>query len=154
FTTSLEEDAIQKSVETAYEVAKHMPEDPFVGLHSFENSVYPNVETFDQRGIDVPLAEKIQLAKKLESLCKQSDPRITAVRQASVSEAVYEVQMMDSNGELIQHKTTGYSASITCKAEENGDHQMGGEYSFSNDLDSLPIEMVGKLAAQWATELL
>ena len=154
FTTSLEDTAIQRAIETAHEIAKHMPEDPFVTLHYFENSVYPNVDTFDHKGLAVPVAEKIKLAKQLEAYCRNSDPRITAVRQASLSESSLEIQIMDSNGEHIQHKTTGFVASVTCKAESHGDSQMGGDFGFSNDLDSLPIQTTGHLAAQWAVELL
>jgi PmbA protein len=49
---------------------------------------------------------------------------------------------------------TMYSASITSKAEQNGDSQMGGDYGFSNYLDGLTIEKVAKSAAGYATELL
>lgn len=154
FTTSLEDVAIQKAVETAYEVAKHMPADPFVSLHSFDKSVYPHVDQFDQQGLDVPLTQKIEMAKSLESHCRKADKRITGVRQASLSENCYEVQMVDSNGEPILYKSTAFVASVSCKAEADGDSQMGGDFAFSHELDALPLETVGKLAAQWATELL
>jgi PmbA protein len=43
---------------------------------------------------------------------------------------------------------------VTCKAESNGDNQIGSEYFFSNFLDNLEIEKTAQLSAQWALELL
>jgi PmbA protein len=154
FTTSLDSDAIQRAVETAFEVANLMPEDEYIGLHSFGSSVYSSVDNFDNKGMALPLSEKIALAKALESHCRNADRRIKAVRLASISESCLETHLVDSQGEHIHHKSSGYSASVTCKAEENGDSQMGSEFAFSNFLDNLNVREVGTLAAQWATEIL
>jgi PmbA protein len=154
FTTSLENDAIQKAVEMAAEVATFMPEDQDVAFHSFGTTVYPEVDNFDTQGLKIPLAEKILLAKSLEAQCRAVDKRVTAVRQASISENCVETLLVDSNGEHIQHKATGFTASVTCKAESGGDSQMGSEFVFSNYLDNLDIKSVAQLSAQWALELL
>jgi len=154
FTTSMEPEAIQKAVDTASEVASFMPEDKYIGFHSFGTSVYPSVDNLDAQGLKVPLAEKIRLAKSLEAQCRGSDSRITGVRAATLSETVAETLMIDSNGERLQHKSTGYTASITCKAEYEGDSQTGSEFAFSNYLDNLDIQSVAKLSAQWAVEQL
>lgn len=154
FTTSLEKDAIDRAVQSALEIATFMPEDPHVGLHSFSESVYPNVENYDPRGVQAPAAQKIALAKELETRCREADKRITGIRSASVTESVTEIHLVDSSGEHIQHQSTLYGASITCKAEQEGESQVGHEFGFSNQLDGLDVAQVGKLAAQWATELL
>jgi PmbA protein len=154
FTTSLENEAIHRAIESAFEIATFMPEDPFNGFYSFGSAIYPHVDNFDPTGIAAPMSRKIELARDLEALCKKTDPRVTTVRSASVSENISKIHLVDSNGEHIEHQSTLYSASITCKAEEGGDSQMGGDFGFSNFLDSLDINKVGRQAAQWATELL
>jgi PmbA protein len=154
FTTSLENSAIEQAVHDAVEIAKLMPEDEFIGLHSFGNFVYPNIDNFDLRGLNVPISEKLQMAKTLEAHCKKADPRITAVRSASITESSVETHLLDSNGEHIQHKSTAYTASVTCKAEATGDSQIGSEFAFSNFLDNLDVQSVASLAACWAVELL
>jgi len=154
YTTSLDQDAIAQAVKTAFEVSQVMPEDEYVGLHSFSTFVYPAVDNLDQKGLKAPTPQKIALAKELEAQCRKSDNRITAVRSAALSENHYEIHLLDSHGEHIHHESTLYSASITCKAEQDGDSQMGGEFDFANELESLEVGKVGKLAAQWATELL
>lgn len=154
FTTSLKKEAIDRAVETACEVSTLMPEDPYVSLYSFGSSVYPSVDNFDTQGTSLNASEKIKLAKHLEALCRKADSRIQSVRQASISEIISEVHLVDSNGEHIHHKSTGYTANISCKAEADGDSQMGGDFAFSNYLDSLPIDSVALSAAAYAVELL
>jgi PmbA protein len=154
FTTSLEKEAIEKAMRTAFEVAALMPEDPFVGLAQFGEAVYPNVDTYDSKGLAAPVSQKAELAKELEALCRRADPRIKGVRSASVGETMMEVHMVDSGGEHLSHLTTLYSASITARAEQDGESQMGGDFGFSNHLDALDIQSVGKQAAAYATELL
>jgi PmbA protein len=154
FTTSLEKSAIERAVDSAIEVAKFMPEDDFAGFHNFGSTAYPNVETYDREGLKVELQEKVARAKKLEALCRSADQRIQGVRSASISETDYQVHLVDSHGENIQHQSTIFSASISCKAFEDGDSQMGGDFGFSNYYDQLKIDEVATRAAENAVELL
>ena len=154
FTTSLQTEAIQKAVLAAAAVAKFMPQDEHVGLLNFGSAVYPNVDSFDVKGQAVPLAQKIALAKELESECRKADRRITGVRAATLNDTSYEVHLVDSNGEHIEYRSTIYGVSVTCKAEENGDNQIGGDFGFSNFLDNLDVKSVAKQASIYATELL
>lgn len=154
FTTNLATESIQKAMETALEIASSMPEDDCVNLKSFGSFVYPNVDTLDTRGLMAPVSQKVALAMELEAKCRAADPRITGIRSASFSEVFSEFHLVDSNGEHISHQTTTYTASITCKAEENGDSQMGRDFSFSNYLDNLDIATTAQRAAGFATELL
>lgn len=154
FTTSLEKEAIEKAVKTALEVAPFMPEDAFAGLFSFSSAVYPTVDSYDTKGLQVPTARKTEMAIELEAACRQADSRIKAVRSAAVNEIMHEVHMVDSGGEHLTHQQTLYTASISAKAEHDGDSQMGGDFGFSNYFDNLDIATVAKQAAGYATELL
>jgi PmbA protein len=64
--------------------------------------------------------------------------------------------LLDSAGDSLSHRGTLYTASITCKAEQDGDAQMGGEFGFAHDFDSIDSELdaIGRRAAGFATELL
>lgn len=154
FTTSMLHDAIERAIESAWEIAATMPADEHNGFFSFTNFVYPEVDAWDAKGLTLPTAHKIELAKQLESTCRKADARITGVRQAGISERTSEIHLIDSSGEHIHHRGTLYSASISAKAEANGDSQMGGEFDFSTSLESLNIDHVGREAARFATELL
>jgi PmbA protein len=154
YTTSLDQDAVERAVDAAADVARFMPEDEYADLFSYTSAVYPAVDNLDLKGLQAPVEQKIVLAQELEAICRKSDRRVTGVRSASIGENAYETQLIDSSGEQLSHQSTLFTASITCKAEEGGDSQMGGEFGFGNYLDNLDVANVGKLAAGWATELL
>ncbi|MGK5083703.1 TldD/PmbA family protein [Bdellovibrionota bacterium FG-1] len=155
FTTSLEKNAIEKAVKTAFEVTAHMPEDPHVGFFSFApQTTYPSIDAYDTRGLATPVSQKVALAKELEAHCRKADARIKGIRAAALSETQLEVQMIDSRQNFLSFANTLYSASITAKAEQNGDSQMGGDFGFSHTLDALDIHGIAQRAAVFTTELL
>lgn len=154
YTTSLEKEPISRAIQSALEIAALMPEDEHVGLFNFGTAVYPEVDAFDHKGVKVPMSAKISLAQDLEAQCRKSDKRVTAIRSASIQEKQIERHLVDSSGEQVHHQCTLYTASVTCKAEQQGDSQMGHEWGYSHFLDGLDIRGVGETAARWATELL
>lgn len=154
YTTSLEKEDVEKAVRTALEVAPFMPEDRNTGFFSFSSAVYPNVDSYDPTGLQVPVSRKMEMAIELEAACRKADPRIKAVRSATLSEVMHEIHLVDSSGEHLTHQQTVFSTSISAKAEQDGDSQMGGDFGFSNYLDNLDRATVARQAAQYATELL
>ena len=63
YTTSLDDRAIERAIESAAETAGFMPEDEYANLHSFGSSVYPAVDTLDNKGLIIPChGSKIPLA--------------------------------------------------------------------------------------------
>lgn len=159
YTTSLEPAAIARAIDTALEVAQSMPEDPFCGIQitkpAPDEPLRPfTAEVYDAAGLRIPLEKKIALAKKLEASCREADSRITGVRAASIGETTRSVRLKNSLGLDLKHRSTVFTATVTCKAEFAGDSQMGSEFAFSNFLDQLEVEPVGHRAASFATELL
>lgn len=154
FTTSLDPERIVQAADMALEVATVMPQDDNTALFSFNSAVYPSVDHFDRQGLAVPIAKKIEMARNLEAQCRSVDSRITGVRAASLSETSTEIHLIDSSGEHIQHTTTQFTANVTCKAEQDGDSQIGSDFAFSNYLDTLDIAGVAQRAAQYGVELL
>lgn len=154
FTTSLAEDAIQRAVESALQVAEVMPEEPDITLGGFDTKIPKLENRFDSAGLARKIEDKIELAKKVEKLCREADKRIQTVRSASVSESLYESVLASHDGKILHHQGTMYSSSLACKAEEKGDAQMGYEYVFSPFLDQLDLAFCAKSGAESATELL
>lgn len=154
FTTSLADEAIRRAVDSALQVAEVMPEENDIELGGFD-SVLPAIENrFDEDGLLVPVEEKIAIAKRVERLCRAADARIRTVRSASFSESSSEYLLASHEGAVLRHRGTTFSASLACKAEENGDAQMGYEYVFSPFLAKLDLEFCARSGAESATELL
>ncbi len=154
FTTSLAPEAIERAVRSAMELTQIQPPEPDRVLPHFSNALYPSVDLLDAKGLAISVKEKADLAKRLEAECRAQDPRITAIRSASVSESLFEVQMVDGQGEWIGHRGTMFGASITCKAEAGGESQMGSDFGFSNFYDQLDVTAIAKEATRTAVELL
>lgn len=154
YTTSLADDAIARAIESARQVSEVMPEEGDIELGGFATNL-PTIENrFDDAGLAVGVDEKIALAKKLEKLCRASDRRIQTVRSATFSESISEYRLASHEGAVLAHRGTMFSASLACKAEENGDGQMGYEYVFSPFLDRLDFDFCARSGAESATELL
>jgi PmbA protein len=154
FTTSLEKQAVERAVQSAFEIAEVMPEDPLLQLEPFDPSRFPKMDQVDAKGLAEPMTTKVNLALELEKLCRATDQRITGIRSATVSESFGQVCLVDSQGKRIAHEDTLFTASLYCKAEQDGDSQMGGDYEFSPTLSRLNISAVAKNSARYATELL
>jgi PmbA protein len=154
FTTSLDPAAIERAVESALQVAEVMPEDSEVRLGDFDSTVGKIENRFDPEGLARKVEEKIELAKKVERLCREADRRIQTVRSANLSESLFETILASHDGRILRHRGTMFSSSLACKAEENGDAQMGYEYVFSPFLSKLDLEFCAKSGAEGAVELL
>lgn len=154
YTTSLDRRAIEKAADSALEIAEVMPRDELADLFSFSSAVYPAVDAWDAGGLQKTLPEKIDLARKLEANCRRFDRRITGIRKAALGETRSDVHMVDSGGEHIQHRATQFAATVTCKAEEGGESQVGHDHAFHPELDSLDLDGVARRAAGQAIEQL
>jgi PmbA protein len=154
YTTSLDPSAIERAVESALQVSEVMPEDSEARLGAFDENVPKMENRFDPAGLAVKVEDKIELAKKVERLCREADRRIQTVRSASLSESLFETILASHDGRILRHRGTMFSSSLACKAEEKGDAQMGYEYVFSPFLSKLDLEFCAKSGAESAVELL
>ncbi len=159
FTTSLEENAITRAVESALQVSEVMPEEADIQLGGFDPNIIrlqASMESrYDEAGLRVKVEDKIAQAMRLERLCRETDSRIKTVRSASFSESVGESLLVSHEGVILRNRGTVFSSSIACKAEDAaGDAQMGYEYVFSNFLNKVDVEFCARSGAESATELL
>lgn len=154
YTTSLEKAAIEKAVNGAIEIAKHMPIDELQTLASLSHHPQPIGGLVDLEGIRLPIEKKVARAIAFEKEVLSQDPRIKSVRKAALSQTHYQIELADSDGNHLEGESTVFSASVSCKAESGGDSQMGGDYGFSHSYATLDTTPIARFAAQTATEIL
>lgn len=156
FTTSLERSAIERAARTAIEIAEVMPEDPYAAFGKFETAALSrdDLGIFDSDGLRSPFEHKIKLAIELEKLTRAQDARIKAVRSSQFSQSHVRRALMDTSGKLLEEESASFSLSVTCKADDGKDQQMGGDYAYMRKLSRLPLQEVARYAAETATELL
>lgn len=156
FTTSLQEDAIHKSVDTACKLTDLLPEDPFHGFAEISEASIKNAQTFevDHAGLSASTETKTELALELERLCRAYDPRIKGVRAAGFRESHSHTWILQPNGALLSDEAAYFSANLSCKAEENGDAQMGYDFEGTRTLSKLVMRPLAERAAKSALEML
>lgn len=154
YTIDLSRRAIEQAIGTALEISTLMPSDPLLDLPPFGSALFPNVETYDAGGLNLPMERKLDMARQLEADTLRHDPRIKRVRTTGLNEVSAECVMADSNGEMIGHRHTLYSAQVTCVAEDGSEAEMGSEGQYAHFLDQLPMGEVSTRAAANALELL
>jgi PmbA protein len=154
YTTSLERDAVERAIQSAWEIAGFMPEDQHHDLPSFGETPYPSLDRLDPAGLALPTEHKLARALELEAACLAADARIRGVRKATFTETRYEVSLIDSSCEQLWHEGSMYSAGISCRAEQDGDNQMGGASAHATHFDELNIGEVARKAAVDAAEKL
>ncbi len=109
---------------------------------------------YDPRIAQVPMEEKVDLAKRVEKLALK-DPRITRSDGANYSESEGEVVIANSNGLLKGYKSSGCGFSVSVVAEKGDQKSSGGDFCgrrFYGDLK--PAEEVAAKAAREAYEML
>lgn len=154
FTTALDAASIQSAVDSAIAIANEMPKDPDLILPELTDAVAQQHLAIDHSGIETKLERKIELARNLEKLTLSADPRMQAVRNASIGETWYAVEILDSRGKRASFESSLFTASVSAKAQVGDDSQMGGDFAFARRLEDLELEPVARETARTATELL
>jgi PmbA protein len=109
---------------------------------------------YDPQISQVPMEEKIELAKKVENLAMK-DPRVTKSAGASYSEGEGEVFIANSNGLVKSYQASGCGYGVYVVAEKGDQKSSGGESCrrrFYRDLR--PAEEIAAKAARDAYEML
>lgn len=115
---------------------------------------YAKVERFDSNLISIGVDHRIERAMSMESAALAFDKRVTKVRQSTVFDVSFEVNLVNSKGISLWHRGTSCNASILAVAEADGDAQMGWDFQPSFYFDKLQVEEVGRMAGKRAVDLL
>ncbi len=109
---------------------------------------------FDARIAQVPMEEKIELAKRLEALALK-EPRVTKSDGASYRESEAEIAIANSNGLAKSYKASGCGVGVSVVAEKGEQKSSGGDSCsrrFYGDLK--PAEEIAAKAGREAADML
>jgi PmbA protein len=126
-----------------------------LGAHPDEHNVLPEeAEVSEQDWVEqdfsqIPISEKVDLAREMESKTLAADKRITHVQQASYSDCLLEMALANSHGLRRSCKTAHCLCSVVAAGcETEGDSEMGWEFDFSRRFDGLRGDWVAHRCAQ------
>ena len=152
-TSDLSDSGIERVAKEAVANAESGFPDPYNRLPAPQGE-YAKVERFDSDLASIGVDQRIERAMSMESAALAFDKRVTKVRQSTVFDVSFEVNLVNSKGISLWHRGTSCNASILAVAEADGDAQMGWDFQPSFYFNKLQVEQVGKTAANRAVDLL
>jgi PmbA protein len=145
--------ALDDTITMAIAFAKLTSPDEFNVLPS-EEGMTDISGLFDPSIADVPMQQKIDMAKELESLALK-DPRVSKSSGSGFGESESEVFIANSNGFSKTYKSSACSVSVSVVAEKGDQKNTGGDSCsrrYFNDL--LPLQEIAAVASRKAYELI
>lgn len=153
YTTDLSPAGLEATAHRAVANAGLTAED---GFYRFPESAaaYPHVDIFDPELSGKKIEEKIDLARRMETVARSYDPRVTIIESATYQDELEEVGIVSSRGISAYYQGTGCGLYIALTAREGEDHQTGFAMDFRPRFAELHPESVGREAAERAVRML
>lgn len=154
YTTETDHSSLEEAVAQAAAGALHTSSDPNLGFPAGGEKLPSLAGLYDPEFSRIEQREKEERARRLEAAALSLDSRIKKVRKASYSDTEYEVAVANSLGIDVSHRGTVFASWVMALAQDGNDSQMGYDFDFSRQYQSLDVEQVGKSAARNALRLL
>ena len=123
---------------------------PGLGLPGPPDGPYPEVEGPDLSAFDIPVEDKMVRVLEMEKTALETDKRVERVRTAEYRESRGASWLVNSHGVSYSHSGAIFSGSLTAKAVENDQAEMGGWGDFSRKYAKLDLKEIGREAARRA----
>ena len=153
YTSDLSDESLAAIVRAAADNAEVTAGDEFMGLPEPSDS-FPQLDLYSERLVAVPLAAKIELAKRMEKAALDRDRRISQVDSATYAEGEGLVAIANSLGFSRQFEENTCYAFLQAIAEADGQMQTGMSFTTGRDPEQLEIDASGVEAADRALSLL
>jgi len=153
FTSDLSAPALSKVAEIAVHNAGYGQPDPHWALPQAAKE-YPRMDIYDEATFEVPLEEKIELAKRIERAAHEADPRIKITEKAVYHDSSYSVHIFNSNGLGESYRGSYCGAYAVVVGQENGDSQTGLHLQYELRYADLNPENIGREAGLKAVRML
>ncbi|CCG88602.1 metalloprotease PmbA [Erwinia piriflorinigrans] len=148
-STDLSQDAIQRTVQAALDIARYTSPDPYADVADPELLAFdtPDLDLFHPSEIDADRA--IELAARAEQAALKSDKRITNTEGGSFNSHVGIKVFGNSHGMIQGYCSSRHSLSSCVIAEENGDMERDYAYTIGRAMEDLKSpEYVGEECAR------
>ena len=145
--------ALREAVGAALANARVSSSDPFNNLPK-PPAAYAVMNLADPRLKEIPLDDKIELARRIERSGRAYDPRIRITEQAAYEESHYQVSIANSLGVSASYEGSFCGGGASLVAGANGEQQSGFGIQYSRNYAELDPEAIGREAASKAVRLL
>ncbi|MBV8206338.1 MAG: TldD/PmbA family protein [Acidobacteria bacterium] len=151
YTSDLSEEAVERMISSALELARITSEDPAAGLPEAAElgQVKADLQLYFNDVVSLPPAERIAMARRAEEAAMQADARITNSEGGSFEAATSRKVLVNSAGFTGQTSRSYCGIMATPVAQQNGAMQRDYWWSSALSLARLDSpEHVGRIAAE------
>ena len=145
--------AIQEAVGAALANARVASPDSFNNLPE-PPAAYPEIDLRDPSLKEIPLEDKIALARRIEQSGRSYDPRILVTEQAAYEESHYQVSIANSRGVSASDEGSYCGGAAALVAGADGEQQSGFGLQYTRSYAELNPDAIGREAAHKAVRLL
>ncbi|MDD2496668.1 MAG: TldD/PmbA family protein [Desulfitobacteriaceae bacterium] len=153
YTSDLTDSALEQAVQQAVANSDHTEKDQYHSLPGPASS-YAQLSLYDPNISRTPVEKKIELAKEIERIARNFDPRVRITERCSYVDSVYEVSVVNSLGVQGSYEGAYCGAYSLLVAEENGDSQTGFEFQYKLNFNEIDPHFVGTEGAKKAVRML
>lgn len=153
FTTILDKDSIVHAIEQALHNAGKTEADEFNTLPGPSDSYAP-LEIYDPKLNEIPVEEKIEMAREMERIGRAYDKRVVITESCTYQDAVYFSALANSQGVSASYSATLAGAFSFFVAQQEGDSQTGFGMQFGVSYDSLSPREIAEEGAFKAVSML
>ncbi|MBI3080377.1 MAG: TldD/PmbA family protein [candidate division NC10 bacterium] len=149
-TSDLSANSLTRLLEETCAMAAATPEDPAAGLPdaSALAPAIPDLDLYDGSAFDLPLEERIAIARRAEEAALAADPRITNSEGGEFEASAARICYANTHGFLGEYRASSHTLTVVPVAAANGQMQRDYWYSAHRRLSGLEApEAVGRTAA-------
>jgi PmbA protein len=154
YAASLDEDVLSQTLSEARDNVVFATPDEHVGLATGDDVVPAALELWDEQTVELPTAEKVELALELERLTRHGDPRVRQVDAADYGDVAGESAVATSTGLAAATRRTVCSLSVSAIAGDGDDSHSAVGFSTGRAPRELDVEGAARDAVRRATRLM
>lgn len=153
FTSDLSAKSVEEVLDQALANASITAEDPY-RIMPGPVKVYPQLDLYDRKIMDIPVEEKIELAMSMEDSARKYDTRVKKVEGSSYTDVETEIILMNSKGIELSFQGAYCGIYIALVAVQDDENQTGFALNYSLQYDQLNGPATGQEAAMKAVRML
>ncbi len=159
YTSNVYGQELEKCLEKAIENSKITGADDYNFLPSAKDYNYPASDIdrsmlFSERIYKYSTADKINIAKHLESIAKKKDKRISGVSELIYNDNISEIAIINSNGFEDSYRTSSAFIYLGLISRSGQDTSTGDYFGYERCPQDIDIESIAENAASRSVKLL
>lgn len=153
YTSDLSDSALESVAEKAVHNARETEPDEDWKLPGKPAS-YPHLELYDEKIFQIPLEEKIQVARRIEEAAREYDPRVKITEKAVYQDSSYHLLVLNNHGLFGTYRGSYCGGYAVMVSKDDEDSQTGFSLKYGLKYREIDPVTIGREAGEKAVRML